>query len=115
MRDVYGMAEANWAAMQCENGNYHVPPWVYVAALDEEGGFCTEPDSTGLLAFFDPYAGGQLFPAFFRSADQVRLVNGSMAYEPELDCPCGEQGAYIAQGSIQRVDLQDEAGCAASV
>jgi hypothetical protein len=115
LRDVYGMAEGNWAAMQCSQGNYHIPPWVYAATLDENDRFHESPDSTGLLAFFDPIGGGRLFPAFFKTADQVRLVNGSRAYDPAMDCPCGETGAYLTQGSIQRVDLLDEAGCAAQL
>ena len=115
MRDVYGMAEGNWAAMQCQQGNYHVPPWIYVVTLDQDDHFQAAPDSTGLLAFFDPFGGGRLFPSFFKTADQVRLVNGALAYDPALNCPCGDAGAYLAQDSIQRVDLLDEAGCAAQV
>ncbi|OGO28567.1 MAG: hypothetical protein A2Z16_07510 [Chloroflexi bacterium RBG_16_54_18] len=115
MRDVYGMAEGNWAAMQCESGNYHIPPWIYAAVLDENDRFIEKPDGTGILAFYDPVGGGDLFPAFFKTADRVRLINGSRAYEPSLECHCGESGAYLSEGSIQRVDLIDEAGCAAQI
>ncbi|MBN2548786.1 MAG: hypothetical protein JXB15_06500 [Anaerolineales bacterium] len=114
-RDVYGMAEGNWAAMQCSQGNYHIPPWIYAAVLDEDDRLQETPDSTGLLAFFDPFGGGSLFPAFFKSADRVRLVNGTCLEHPDYACPCGESGAYIVQGTIRRVDLLDEAGCAAQV
>lgn len=114
-RDVYGMAEGNWAAMQCSQGNYHIPPWIYAVVLDEDDRLQETPDSTGLLAFFDPFGGGSLFPAFFKSADQVRLVNGACLENPDYACPCGESGAYIVQGTIRRVDLLDEAGCAAQV
>jgi hypothetical protein len=115
LRDVYGMAEGNWAAMQCSQGNYHIPPWIYAATLDENDRIQDNPDSTGLLAFFDPFGGGNLFPSFFKTTDRVRLVNGGKAYDTALTCPCGETGAFITQGSIQRVDLLDEAGCAAQV
>jgi hypothetical protein len=115
IRDVYGMAEGNWVAMQCQQGNYHVPPWVYVGTLDDDDRFQEGPDTTGLLAFLDPFGGGRLFPAFFKTADQVRLVNGAGAPDGPQHCPCGEEGAYITQDSIQRVDLLDEAGCAAQV
>jgi hypothetical protein len=115
VRDVFGMAEGNWAAMQCHAGNYHVPPWVYAVTLDEDNRLQRGPDNTGFLAFFDPYGGGRLFPAFFRTADQVRLINAAGAYAPPSACPCGENGTYIAQDSIQRMDLLDEAGCAAQV
>jgi hypothetical protein len=110
IRDVYGMAEGNWAAMQCAAGHYHVPPWVLARTLDDDDHLQDQDDSTGLLAFYDPLAGGRLFPAFFKTADRVRLLLGR-----EWCCPCGEPGAAIANGSIQRVDLLDEAGCAAQV
>ena len=115
MRDVYGMAEANWAAMQCRLGNYHIPPWVHAVTLDENDEFQEKVDATGLLAFFDPLGGGQLFPAFFKTADRVRLINGAGQYDPAYDCACGETWAYITQNSIQRVDLLNEAGCAAQI
>lgn len=119
IRDVYGMAEGNWAAMQCREGNYHVPPWIYARTLDEDGFFQEGSDTVGLLSFFDPYGGGRLFPAFFKTADQVRLIcgdgDGDTAQKPGLRCPCGEMGTYISPDSIQRVDLLDEAGCAAQV
>ncbi len=114
IRDVYGMAEANWAAMQCGQGHYHLPPWVYARALDEDDNLQEDADATGLLAFFDPYGGGDLFPAFFKTADQVRLIRPNET-NVDLRCPCGEPGDYLAQGSLQRVDLMDEAGCAAQV
>jgi hypothetical protein len=115
LRDVYGMAEANWAAMQCANGSYHLPPWIYAITLDQEGLIQLENRATGMLAFFDPFGGGSLFPAFFRTADQVELVGGGLIEQPELTCPCGEPGAYITQNSIRRADLMDEAGCAAQL
>ena len=114
-RDVYGMAEANWAAAQCKFGNYHLPPWVYAVVLDENGEIAPKPEATGLLAFLDPFAGGQLFPNFFKTADRVKLVNGGMWHDPRLDCPCGYQTAFIAQNSIVRQDRLDEAGCAAQL
>jgi hypothetical protein len=115
VRDVYGMAEGSWAAMQCAQGNYHIPPWIYVLTLDDDNNLQSGADTTGLLSFFDPFGGGKLFPAFFRTADRARLVNGAGGYEPTLNCPCGEIGAYLAAESIQRVDLLDEAGCAATI
>ena len=115
MGDTYGMAEGNWAAMQCRHGNYHIPPWIYAVTLDQNDAMQHASDSAGLLAFFDPFGGGQLFPAFFKTTDRVRLVNSSLAYDPALACPCGDSAAYLTQGSIQRVDLLDEAGCAAQV
>ncbi len=113
LRDVYGMAEGNWAAMQCKEGNYHIPPWILAYTLDENDNIQEKMDSKGLLAFFDPYGGGDLFPAFFKTADQVHLMNDIISGAET--CPCGDSGAYIARSSIQRVDLLDEAGCAAQI
>jgi hypothetical protein len=115
LHDTYGMAEGNWAAMQCRHRAYHIPPWVLAFTLDEDDRVQTTADSVGMLAFFDPLGGGELFPAFFKTSDRVRLVNSLLSYQPSMNCPCGEIGAYIAENSIQRVDLLGEAGCAAQM
>ena len=112
IRDVMGMAEANWAAPQCEAGNYHLPPWIYAVALDDDDEILHGSDVVGLLAFFDPYGGGRLFPSFFKTTDQVRLVNGAQDHDPTRCCPCERDTTYIVRETIRRVDLLDEAGCA---
>jgi hypothetical protein len=112
--DVYGMAEANWAAFECPAKNHHIPPWIYAVVTDDDDRILTGPDVTGLLAFFDPLGGGRLIPPFFQTADRVRLVNGASGYDPTRVCPCGEDTSYIL-GGIQRVDLIEEAGCAGQV
>ena len=112
VRDVMGMAEANWAAPQCPEGNYHLPPWVYAVALDDDDEILVGPDVVGLLGFLDPIGSGRLFPSFFKTTDQVRLVNGATNYNTALCCPCDHDTPYLVQGTIRRVDLLDEAGCA---
>jgi hypothetical protein len=112
IRDVMGMAEANWAAPQCETGNYHLPPWVHAAALDDDDEILRGSDVVGLLAFFDPFGSGRLFPSFFKTTDQVRLINGAGDHGSTHCCPCGRDTTYIVQETIRRVDLLDEAGCA---
>ncbi len=104
IRDVYGMAEAGWAAMQCARGNYHLPPWVHAVTVDDQERFSQADRSTGLLAFFDPFGGGDLYPAFFRTSDRATLVRGTA-------CACGEPGHYLEDASIRRIDLRGEAGC----
>jgi hypothetical protein len=113
--DVYGMAEANWAAFQCSEGNYHLPPWVYVAAMDDDDHPIVGSDATGLLAFWDPLGGGNVYPPFFRTADRVRLVNANTQFDPALTCACGDLTPYLVRGSIQRIDLIEEAGCGATL
>lgn len=112
--DVYGMAEADWAAFECPVGNHHLPPWVYPVVTDDGDRIVAGPRATGMLAFFDPVGGGGVFPPFFQTADRVTLVNGGSAFEPDLACPCGDDGAYI-EGGVRRADLMDEAGCAAQL
>jgi hypothetical protein len=112
IRDVMGMAEANWAAPQCEEGNYHLPPWVYAVALNDDDEILEGSDVIGLLSFFDPLGGGTLFPSFFKTTDQVRLVNGGTSYHSAMRCRCGRDTPYMVQDTIQRVDLLEEAGCA---
>lgn len=112
--DVYGMAEANWAAFECPFGNHHIPAWVYAVVTDDQDRIVPGADTTGLLAFFDPVGGGRLIPPFFQTADRVRLINGGGGYDPALRCPCGRDTPYIT-GGIRRVDLIEEAGCAAQV
>jgi hypothetical protein len=113
--DIYGMAEANWAAFQCAEANYHMPPWVYVAAMDDDDHRLRGSDVTGLLAFWDPVGGGDVYPPFFQTADRVRLVNGNGYFDPALVCPCGEATPYFVRNTIQRVDLIEEAGCGATL
>lgn len=111
LRDVYGMAEANWAAMQCDAGNYHVPPWVLAVTLDDDDRPIAGHQTCGMLGFFDPFGGGDLYPGFLKTADRVTLCTGG----GETGCPCGEPGAYLVRASIQRIDRLDEAGCAAQM
>ena len=112
--DVYGMAEADWAAFECPGGNYHIPPWVYAVVTDDADRIVRAPVASGMLAFFDPVAGGDLIPPFFQTADHVTLVNGGSQHDPALACECGYDSAYMA-GRIRRVDLMEEAGCAAQL
>lgn len=111
-RDVYGTAEANWTAAQCEQGNYHLPPWLYAVVIDEDDIIVESSDAVGLMAYFDPLTEGGLFPNFFKTADRVHLVNGGRMYQEENTCPCGYQTAYLKRDSIMRQDRLDEAGCA---
>jgi hypothetical protein len=110
--DVYGMAEANWAAFECACGSYHIPSWVHAVVTDDDDRILEGPEAIGLLAFFDPVGGGDLIPPFFQTADRVRLVTPGP--DCGLACPCGYDSPYI-RGAIQRVDLVEEAGCAAQV
>lgn len=112
--DVYGMSEANWAAFECSEGNYHIPPWVYPVITDNNDRIIQEQEGKGLLAFFDPIGGGNLLPPFFQTADHVCLINGGCTYNSDLICSCGYDTAYI-RGRVMRADLLGEAGCAGQI
>jgi len=114
-RDVYGMAEANWAAAQCEEGNYHIPPWVLTAVVNEEDQIVESSTATGLLAFYDPFTDMGLYPHFYKTADRVTLVNGWKKPLETSNCPCGHATAYLLKDSIARQDRLDEAGCAGQI
>lgn len=107
VRDTYGMAEGNWAAMQCRHGNYHLPPGSHAATVDANDALQTGADTTGLLAFFDPFGGGELFPAFFKTADRC------ICYVATHRVHAARPGAYLAEGSIRTCESPDEAGGAA--
>ena len=111
--DVYGMAEANWAAFECAAGNHHIPPWVYAVVTDDDDRIVDGPDATGCWPSSIPVGGGDLIPPFFQTADRVRLVNGA-GKMIRLACPCGREG-HTSPAASERVDLVEEAGCAAQV
>lgn len=114
-RDVYGMAEANWAAAQCEEGNYHLPAWILAVIINQEDQIVDSPQATGLLAFYDPLTDLGLYPHFYKTADRVTLNNGVMNFRKDLNCPCGHSTAYLLNNSISRQDRLDEAGCAGQI
>jgi len=114
-RDVYGMAEANWAAAQCQEGNYHIPPWVYAVIINEDDMIEERSEATGLLAFYDPLTDLGLYPHFYKTADHMTLINGGKFFQESLNCPCGIRTAYILKGTIARQDRLDEAGCAGQI
>jgi hypothetical protein len=41
-----------------------------------------------------------------------RLVNGTSHYDPALGCARGHDTPYLVNGTIRRIDLLEEAGCA---
>jgi len=83
-----------------------------VVALDDDDEILVGSDVAGILGFLDPVGSGKLFPSFFKTTDQVRLVNGTGNNDPAFRCPCGHDTPYLVQGTIRRVDLLEEAGCA---
>ena len=109
------MAEANWAAAQCQEGNYHIPPWVYAVIMNDDDLIEESSQATGLLAFYDPLTDLGLYPNFYKTADRMTLINGGSHFQETLVCPCGIQTAYILKDSIARQDRLDEAGCAGQI
>ena len=82
-----------------------------------DGGLLTSPLIKGVVAMLFITAGAMglvygIVTGKFKNDSDV--INGMGASE-EHPCPCGEDGSYIARDSIQRMDLLEEAGCAAQV
>jgi len=88
--EVYGMSEMMTTCVQCEHGNYHIPPVVIPFVLDPISGEALPRAgfNTGRFAFLDlmpdAYWGG------FVSGDEVTLSGFDNV------CACGRKGAYLA-------------------
>jgi len=105
----YGMTEVTMIAGMCEQGHYHIPPWVVAYVLDPDTGEARprEGVQTGRAAFFDlvpqTYWGG------FASGDEI-----TVDFEP---CACGRT-TYHAHAQIQRFSEKrggdDKITCAAA-
>ncbi len=106
----YAMTEMNANNMLCENGHYHVAPWIIPFVLDPDTSNVLPRSGTvtGRFAFYDllpdTHWGG------FISGDEVSITW-------DRDCGCGRSGPFMA-GTIARYSEKrggdDKISCAAS-
>jgi hypothetical protein len=105
----YGMTEICMIAFRCDQGRYHIPPWIIPYVIDPESGapFPRQGRQRGRAAFFDlvpqSYWGG------FVSGDEVEID-----WEP---CACGRTTPHLGM-DIQRYSDKkggdDKITCAAA-
>lgn len=95
--DTYGMSEMTSIAPLCDEGHYHIPPYIIPYLLDGES---SEPlprtgRQTGRFGFID------LFPSEhwggFVSGDRVTVAG----WDDDASCRCGRTGPFI-ESTIQR-------------
>jgi hypothetical protein len=91
VRNSYGMTEMSGGALRaCDQGHYHLPPWVIPFLLDPESGEQAPRHGThrGRFGFFDTMAGS--YWGGFLSGDEVTLQWGD-----EEPCGCGRSGPFL--------------------
>jgi hypothetical protein len=94
----------------CEQGNYHLPPWLVLFVLDPETGQ-PKPRSgtqTGRASFFD----------ISHDGTWGGVVTGDkVTAHWDADCPCGRASVYL-EGNVQRFSEisggDDKITCAAT-
>ncbi|UKS26665.1 LuxE family acyl-protein synthetase [Paenibacillus sp. HWE-109] len=86
VRDMFGLVETNFMAIECEHHAKHVPPWVHfsVRSLDDPNKEVPlgEP---GRLAVYDPSS--LSYPGFILTDDLVYLDSNT--------CSCGRNGQIV--------------------
>lgn len=86
VRDMYGLVETNFMAIECEHHRKHVPPAVHFSVrnldhLDQE----VPVGEIGLLHVMDPAC--RSYPGFIQTEDIVYLSDGQ--------CACGRHGQVV--------------------
>lgn len=111
IQEGYGMSEISAFHWACEEGHYHIAPWVIPYVLDEQ---TSEPlprkgTVTGRAAFYDlvndSHWGGII------SGDEVTM-------HWDTPCPCGRSSVYLAHDIMRYSDKQgvedDRISCSAT-
>ncbi|GFN33274.1 LuxE/PaaK family acyltransferase [Paenibacillus xylaniclasticus] len=86
VRDMYGLVETNFMAVECEHHRKHIPPAVHfsVRSLEEPGREVANGE-LGLLHVMDPSC--RSYPGFIQTEDIVYLSDG--------ECECGRHGQVV--------------------
>ncbi|MFJ7939601.1 LuxE family acyl-protein synthetase [Peribacillus sp. NPDC096622] len=87
VRDMYGLVETNFMAIECEQHEKHVPPWVHfsVRAMEDLSKE-VEDGEVGRLVILDPTSIS--YPGFIITEDLVFLSK-------DKGCSCGRNGQRI--------------------
>ncbi|MET7452986.1 hypothetical protein ABZT03_14015 [Streptomyces sp. NPDC005574] len=106
----YGMTELQGSCLACEQGNYHVPPWVIPLVLDEPGEKLLNPEQgvvEGRFAFLDVSLEGRW----------GGLISGDRVLVDFSPCACGRSGPVVLPDIRRYGDLggEDKITCAATL
>jgi len=112
LQEIYGMSEVNAMHWACEEGSYHVQPWVIPFILDPDTGDALprEGVQTGRAAFYDvtndSHWGGII------SGDEITV-------DWRCECPCGRSTIFIDHNIMRYSEKEgvedDRITCAATV
>ena len=87
VRDMYGLVEGNFLAIECREQEKHMPPWVHISMRNPKNVLEEVPvGERGVIAFFDPSSKG--YPAFIITEDVGYL-------KPHTNCSCGRNGQML--------------------
>lgn len=106
----YGMTELQGSCLACEQGGYHVPPWVIPLVLDEPGEKLLNPEQgvvEGRFAFLDVSLEGRW----------GGLISGDRVFVDFSPCDCGRPGPSVLPDIQRYGDLggDDKITCAATL
>ena len=87
VRDMYGLVEANMLAIECEQQEKHVPPWVHISMRNPKNVLEEVPyGERGVIAIYDPTITS--YPAFILTEDVGYL-------KTHTNCDCGRNGQMV--------------------
>ena len=104
VRDCFNMVELNSVLMTCHEGNFHLPPTLYMTARSVENLRPLSPNEEGVIAFCDATATS--YPAFVLS-DDFGIV-GDYA-----SCSCGLSSPWFRP--TRRLSTVEARGCARKI
>lgn len=110
-KDLYGMSEVIGSCCLCDQGVYHIPPYLIPFLLDPESGaqLPRQGVQTGRFALFDCSA--QSYWGGIMTGDKVTI-------DWRGDCGCGRNGAFIVppvSRYSEAVTGDDKVTCSATV
>ncbi|WP_274651097.1 hypothetical protein [Paenibacillus humicola] len=86
IRDMYGLVETNFMAIECDRHAKHVPPWVHFSVRDlDNPSREVAPGEPGLLVVNDPLS--LAYPGF--------IVTDDLVYLSKEPCGCGRNGQIV--------------------
>jgi hypothetical protein len=95
----YSMTEISAFTLRCDEGRFHIPPFIEPVLFDQELEVFEGSDIRGTFGFLDPLATS--YPGFIISGDEIHFVDG--------ECACGLTGPAVTE--IGRARHREVKGC----